>query len=856
MDSVHKLGNNNDNTPTEKCRYQRLVGRLMYLSHTRPGIGFVVSVVSQFMNRPSEEHMNTIFRILRYLKGSPGKGLLFTRKDDGNLITWRSKKQSIVAQSSAEAEYRSLALGICKGIWIRHILEELGLPPDRPIQMLCDNQAAISIAKNPIHRARTKHIEIDRHFISENVNKGSIAPLYVISRNQVADILTKALPKPNFEELCGNLNNNISTSLLHTYKADFNGFVVMLTKDEYHRISLMEEVVSVFSNRNNHLYTTRSWDFIGFYETSRRVKSVESNIIVGIIDTGIWPELDNFRDTGFGPPPRKWKGSCRGLINFTCNNKIIGARYYNIKGDFTETDIKSPRDTNGHGTHIASTIAGNPISSASFSGLGKGTARGGVPSSRIAVYKVCWSNNICADADILAAFDDAIKDGVDIISISNGNDYNANYLDDSIAIGSFLAMGKGILTTMAGGNDGPEISTVTNVAPWAITVAASTIDRRFFTKLKLGNHATFQGDTVNTFDSNGFLPLVYGGDVPNKTLNISGAGALLAGATGMVIRANGPKDNGLAFPLPATYVDDKVRYDIMSYINTTRNPIASILKSNEAIDEFAPYIASMSSRGPNPLTYSILKPDLCAPGIGILGAWTLLNSPEGVQIDKRRLPYNILSGTSVATSHVTAAAAYVKSFHPSWSPSAIKSSLMTTAFKMNANTYSGQEFGYGAGQINPVGAIDPGLVYDASKADYLQLLCSLKYNNKQLKRLTKNIIPCSCIFSGCKTAWNLNIPSFSKNVLPTTPFNVTFTRRVTNVGLASSIYNAQIVAPPALKIVVVPNKLFFSKVGQTRSFMMTVTGRLNLKQKFVSASLSWIDGTHIVRSPIIIFAPR
>ncbi|XP_047320771.1 secreted RxLR effector protein 161-like [Impatiens glandulifera] len=147
MDSVHKLGNNNDDTPTDKGRYQLLVGRHLYLSHTRPDIGFVVSVVSQFMNRPSEDHMNAVFRILRYLKSSPGKGLLFTSKAHksirvftdadwagditdkkstsgycsfiwGNLITWRSKKQFVVAWSSAEAEYRSLALRICEEIWI------------------------------------------------------------------------------------------------------------------------------------------------------------------------------------------------------------------------------------------------------------------------------------------------------------------------------------------------------------------------------------------------------------------------------------------------------------------------------------------------------------------------------------------------------------------------------------------------------------------------------------------------------------------------------------------------------------------------------------------------------------------
>ncbi|RVX14584.1 Retrovirus-related Pol polyprotein from transposon TNT 1-94 [Vitis vinifera] len=211
-------------------RYQRLVGRLIYLSHTRPDIGFAVSAVSQFMHSPTEEHMEAVYRILRYLKMTPGKGLFFRKTENrdtevysdadwagniidrrstsgycsfvwGNLVTWRSKKQSVVARSSAEAEYRALAQGICEGIWIKRVLSELGQTSSSPILMMCDNQAAIRIAKNPVHHDRTKHVEIDRHFITEKVTSETVKLNYVPTKHQTADILTKALPRPNFEDL-------------------------------------------------------------------------------------------------------------------------------------------------------------------------------------------------------------------------------------------------------------------------------------------------------------------------------------------------------------------------------------------------------------------------------------------------------------------------------------------------------------------------------------------------------------------------------------------------------------------------------------------------------------------------------
>ncbi|KAK4254159.1 hypothetical protein QN277_020331 [Acacia crassicarpa] len=215
--------------------YQRMVGKLIYLSHTRPDIAFAVSMVSQHSHDPKQKHLNEVYRILRYLKGSPGRGLLFKKTDKrnvelftdadwagdqddrrstsgyctyvwGNLVTWRSKKQSVVARSSAEAEYRAVALGICEAIWIKRTLEDLKRCINLPINVYCDNMAAINIAHNPVQHDRTKHVEIDRHFIREKVDKGIVDLRYIPSKEQTADILTKGLSKDGFKYLISKLN--------------------------------------------------------------------------------------------------------------------------------------------------------------------------------------------------------------------------------------------------------------------------------------------------------------------------------------------------------------------------------------------------------------------------------------------------------------------------------------------------------------------------------------------------------------------------------------------------------------------------------------------------------------------------
>ncbi|KAL6327040.1 hypothetical protein AAG906_013524 [Vitis piasezkii] len=682
------------------------------------------------------------------------------------------------------------------------------------------------------------------------------------------------------------VTGSASEYLLYSYKRSFNGFVAKLTEEESKKLSSMDGVVSVFPNGMKKLLTTRSWDFIGFPMEANRT-TTESDIIVGMLDTGIWPESASFSDEGFGPPPTKWKGTCQTSSNFTCN------KYYRSNGKVSPVDFASPRDSEGHGTHTASTAAGNVVSGASLLGLGAGTARGGAPSSRIAVYKICWAGG-CPYADILAAFDDAIADGVDIISLSVGGFFPRDYFADPIAIGAFHSMKNGILTSNSAGNSGPDPASITNFSPWSLSVAASVIDRKFLTALHLGNNMTYEigidhncpfpnyldllfthvGRTpLNTFEMNDMVPLIYGGDAPNTStgsdgyssrycyegsLNTSlvtgkivfcdqlsdGVGAMSAGAVGTVMPSDGYTDLSFAFPLPTSCLDSNYTTNVHEYINSTSTPTANIQKSTEAKNELAPYVVWFSSRGPNPITRDILSPDIAAPGVNILAAWTEASSLTGVPGDTRVVPYNIISGTSMACPHASGAAAYVKSFHPTWSPAAIKSALMTTGkgfihnlFSMSAERNTDLEFAYGAGQLNPLQAANPGLVYDVGEADYVKFLCGQGYNDTKLQLVTGENITCSAATNG--TVWDLNYPSFAVSTEHGAGVTRTFTRTVTNVGSPVSTYKAIVVGPPELSI-------------QTQTFTVTV-GVAALSNPVISGSLVWDDGVYKARSPIVAY---
>ncbi|XP_047319899.1 subtilisin-like protease SBT4.6 [Impatiens glandulifera] len=464
----------------------------------------------------------------------------------------------------------------------------------------------------------------------------------------------------------------------------------------------MEGIVSIFESQHLQVQTTRSWDYMGLSLEIPRNPSIESDIIIGHIDSGINPEVKSLSDHNLGNVPNKWKGVCEGGRNFTCNKKLIGARYY---------DGHSARDIKANGT-----------------------ARGGVPSSRIATYNVC--GKYCYDDAIMAAFDDAIADGVDIITISMGYDSPFNITQDAIAIGSFHAMQKGILTVQPAGNTGINIlKTVISNAPWLFTVAASSTDRKIINKLILGNGRTLTSVALSLLTTGRHNKrLVYGRGI-TRHCNESSAmqciidcvdpdlvkgkivvcdadvdksdaifATMTANASGVILRKNrSSNDSSSLTYLPTAALNDPDFHYIESYIKSTKFPSARILKS-ETIHSYAPIVGSFSSKGPNTILPEILKPDITAPGIDILAECPI---DDGKIVSN----YDIQTGTSMACPHVTGAAAYVKSKHPNWSPSAIKSSLMTTAWTMNTNYNADAEFGYGAGHIDPVRAVHPGLVH-------------------------------------------------------------------------------------------------------------------------------------------------
>ncbi|KAK7394855.1 hypothetical protein VNO78_15396 [Psophocarpus tetragonolobus] len=672
-------------------------------------------------------------------------------------------------------------------------------------------------------------------------------------------------------------------SMVYSYTKNFNAFAAKLSENEAKKLSAMDEVVLVFQNQYRQLHTTRSWNFIGLPPTARRRLKVESDIIVGLLDTGITPDSKSFKDNGFGHPPARWKGSCSHHANFSgCNKKLIGAKYFKADGNPDPSDILSPVDVDGHGTHTASTVAGNLVPNASLFGLANGTARGAVPSARLAVYKVCWSFSGCADMDILAAFDAAVHDGVDVISISIGGG-NPSYVEDSISIGAFHAMRKGIITVASAGNSGPTLGTVTNTAPWIATVAASGIDRSFKNTVQLGNGMNVSGIGVSCFDpKQKQYPLVSGTDAAKDSKDKEDAGFCYGdtlepkkvkcklvycklgtwgtesvvkgiGGIGTLIASDQFLDIAQIFMAPATIVNSGTGDTITKYINSTRSPSAVIYKSRE-VKIHAPFTASFSSRGPNPGSQNILKPDVAAPGIDILASYTLLKSLTGLKGDTQFSEFVLMSGTSMACPHVAGVAAYVKSFHPHWTPAAIRSAIITTAKPMSQRINNEAEFAYGSGQLNPTRAVSPGLVYDMDALGYIQFLCHEGYKGSSLSVLVGSPVNCSSLVPGIGHD-AINYPTMQLSMESKATRVGVFRRTVTNVGPAPTIYNATIRSPKGVEITVKPTSLTFSKTIQKRSFKVVVKVTSIGNKKIESGSLIWRSPRYIVRSPIVINNP-
>ncbi|KAK3125495.1 hypothetical protein QOZ80_7BG0605760 [Eleusine coracana subsp. coracana] len=395
--------------------------------------------------------------------------------------------------------------------------------------------------------------------------------------------------------------------MLYTYDTVMHGFAVRLTGDEARRMSSSPGVTRVHEDRTFYLQTTRSPGFMGLepHHGAWNETDFGDGVIIGLIDGGIWPESASFSDRGLGPVRPSWRGKCVDAADFNstllCNRKLVGARAFDVSSQFVQGTVpSSPRDKDGHGTHVASTAAGAEVPGAGMFMFSRGTARGVAPKARIAMYNACGVQN-CQTADIVAAVDAAVKDGVDVISMSLG-DRPMPFYNDAIAISTFAAERSGIFVALAGGNSGPEAWTVSNVAPWMTTVGAATIDRVFPAKLTLGNGVVLPGQSLYTMRAKGtgMVRLMaanceeeYSGWTPDKVMGKivvciddvfidDEFGVLLqkAGGAGIVLvdPTEWAPDGGAEaspFTLPGLRLGVKDHESLKAYMASDPNPVAS-----------------------------------------------------------------------------------------------------------------------------------------------------------------------------------------------------------------------------------------------------------------------------------------
>lgn len=685
------------------------------------------------------------------------------------------------------------------------------------------------------------------------------------------------------------------------------GFAAQLSETELQSLRKLGDVIAIRPDTRLQLHTTYSYKFLGL-STANGGEWFQSGFgrgtIIGVLDTGVWPESPSFNDHGMPPVPKKWRGFCQEGQDFNssnCNRKLIGARFFS-KGhrvasispsSDTVIEYVSPRDSHGHGTHTSSTAGGASVPQASVLGNGAGVARGMAPGAHIAIYKVCWFSG-CYSSDVLAAMDVAIRDGVNILSLSLGG-FPIPLFDDSIAIGSYRAMEHGISVVCAAGNNGPIQSSVANEAPWITTVGASTLDRKFPALVRLGNGKRLYGESMypgkHVLNAGKELELVYvtGGDsgsefclqgslprakvagkmvVCDRGVNgraEKGEAVKEAGGAAMILantEINLEEDSVDAHVLPASLIGFAESIQLRSYMNSSRRPTARIEFEGTVIGKSrAPAVAQFSSRGPSLTNPTILKPDIIAPGVNIIAAWPQNLGPSGLPEDSRRVNFTIMSGTSMACPHISGIAALIHSANPTWTPAAIKSAMVTTA---DVTDHTGKPimdrnkpaavFAMGAGHVNPGKAIDPGLIYDIKPDEYITHLCTLGYTRSEIFTITHKNVSCHELMQK-NTGFSLNYPSISV-IFRHGMMGKMIKRRVTNVGHANSIYSVEVAAPEGVKVRVKPHRLIFKHKNQSLSYRVWFISRKRIedrKTSFAQGHLTWVDSSHAsykVRSPI------
>lgn len=690
---------------------------------------------------------------------------------------------------------------------------------------------------------------------------------------------------------------------VHEYKVAFNGFAAEMSAAEASALRLRKDVRGVWEDKLLKPQTNSTPDFLGLTGLTGPWfwGFTGEDVVVGVIDSGIHPEHPSLADVPtprrgdrgievpYGAPPESFIGSGCEFGNsehnpadaaFSCNNKLIKAQAFSesflTANTLADYEFLSARDADGHGTHTATTAAGNY----GVETPGGGTLSGMAPRARVAVYKVCWDapdpdDSGCFSSDSMAAIDQAVADGVDVINFSVGGSSTTFNGPDDIAF--LFAADAGVFVATSGGNSGPGAETIGTPSgvPWITTVAAAEDNESFGTGLQVDAPAeiaaTYEGREGNSPVQLADIGGLHGSVVAAEPLTACeplGNAEAMDGQIALVIRGtcafSDKYNNAAAAGASAIVVyndgtaADRIDPIVMSADGTTipgimiRHPDGELLAATaDTAGTLSPEIsipredriAVFSSRGPNGGAPDIIKPDVAAPGVDIVAGVSPVLSGGNL--------FGALSGTSMASPHVAGVMALIKQAHPGWTPAMAKSALMTTARDNLRKSYgpvAADPFDIGAGAIRPSAAFVPGLVYDAGLADYFAFLCGAE-------RQPRLLDPQDC---DALTAEGYSLDSSDLNLasigIADLVGSQTITRRVTSVSPGGKWFWVSVDAPDGVNVNVQPRVLRL-KAGETASYRVTfsVSDGAALDE-WTFGSLTWnaIDGHFATRSPIAV----
>jgi subtilisin family serine protease len=727
---------------------------------------------------------------------------------------------------------------------------------------------------------------------------------------------------------------------VYDYRYGFSGFAAALTPAQADRLRHMSEVAGVWEDEIRPLATNETPTFLGLFDNTDGLTGAlgleGEGLVIGVIDSGITPDHPSLKDTreadkprlcrtSFAEsfiglwlcrrfevrddvqvfdPPEDWNGICESGEDFAetvCNNKLIGARYFVQgaleTGELDPGEFLSPRDADGHGTHIATTAAGNPVT-ASVAGTELASIRGMATKARVAVYKACWlrpgdTRASCNTSDLARAIDAAVADGVDIINYSVGNSLATVSGPDDIAL---LAAAKaGIFTAVAAGNEGPGLRTIGSPgsSPWVTTVAASTRPGvNFLEAMEVTSPPSLAGkyasreasftpqledtgsveeqlvivddDSVDTdtgtadgttYDAcqppvNGdeladrIALLVRGGcTFRTKIRNVEDAGAIAAlvfNNAGDPFVMTGTADS---VDIPAVMIGQADGRLLFDAINVDEEIVEVRLAAGLFLTEqqTGNVMASFSSRGPSSGAPDILKPDLTAPGVSILAGF----SPDAANAEKGEF-FGYLSGTSMSTPHVAGIAALLLEANPDWSPAALRSAMMTSAYQdvvQQDGETPANPFDFGAGHLRPNGAAKAGLLFDAGADDYDAFGCGLEEPIPDPSR-------CDDLAAAGR---NFDAEQFNQASIAIEQLTGrrSITRTVTATGDSAATWQVEIEPPPGTVVTVTPATLSLNP-GESATYTVDLEFVGTGLDLWYFGAVTWRAGETAVRTPVAI----